>query len=59
MLWRKRKHGAPARPDAGVAKGLLVLIVVLGLLFPLAGASMLVVFVIDQIVKRAKGGQAA
>lgn len=58
VLWRKRKHGAPARPDAGVAKGLLVLIIVLGLLFPLAGASMLVVFVIDQIVKRVKGGQA-
>ncbi|WP_050180047.1 PepSY-associated TM helix domain-containing protein [Domibacillus robiginosus] len=57
LLWRKRKHGAPARPAVGVAKGLWVLIILLGLLFPLAGASMLVVFVIDLVVKRAKGGR--
>ncbi|WNS81469.1 PepSY domain-containing protein [Domibacillus sp. DTU_2020_1001157_1_SI_ALB_TIR_016] len=59
LLWRKRKHGAPARPAAGVAKGLWALIIVLGILFPLAGASMLVVWTIDQIAKRVRGGFAA
>lgn len=59
LLWRKRKHVAPARPNTRVATGFIVLMTALGLLFPLAGLSMLIVCMIDQLVKRLKGGKPA
>ncbi len=54
ILWKKRKHG-PVRPNGRAAKKIIVLFVVLGLLFPLAGASMLVALAVDQLVKARKG----
>ncbi|WP_046174249.1 PepSY-associated TM helix domain-containing protein [Domibacillus indicus] len=59
LLWRKRKHRLPARPDARVKKGIWLIITALGLFFPLAGASMLLVLLIDQLVKYVKREQAA
>ncbi|WP_152559184.1 hypothetical protein [Tumebacillus flagellatus] len=59
ILWWERKPaskvGAPAWPASyKVPKGILVLVILLGVLFPLAGASMLVVLVLEQVLRKAK-----
>lgn len=59
LLWRTRRHGLPERPGTRVAKGVIVLMIVLGLVFPLAGASMILVWVLDLVIKQVKGGRAA
>lgn len=53
-LWWKRKPkkgmGAPKAPPLFKTKGFLLLMIVLGLLFPLAGLSMLVVWLFDKLL---------
>ncbi|MBB6173360.1 putative iron-regulated membrane protein [Nocardiopsis mwathae] len=56
MWWRRRPRnriGAPARPtDRRTAYGVIAIMAVLGLLFPLAGISMLIVLAIDALILR-------
>jgi uncharacterized iron-regulated membrane protein len=57
MWWRRRPQGlhlgAPPRPaDPRLTRGLIALIVVLGVLFPLLGLSLIVVVALDQLVLR-------
>jgi uncharacterized iron-regulated membrane protein len=56
VMWRKRRPrglGAPNRePQRGLGLGLLVAIVALGVLFPLLGASMVVVVAVEFLVIR-------
>ena len=53
-LWWKRKPkkdmGAPKAPPLFKTKSFLLLMIVLGLLFPLAGLSMLVVWLFDKLL---------
>ncbi len=50
-LWliRKRKHdlSAPKAPSARKVKGFLILLIILGIIFPLVGVSIIVVWLID------------
>jgi uncharacterized iron-regulated membrane protein len=55
MMWWKRKPsgtlGAPSLPkNFRLLKGVAVLIIILGIIFPLVGASLLVVLVLDWLV---------
>lgn len=56
MWWRRRPQGtlsAPALPsDKHVAKGVVVLIVGLAIFLPVAGASMVLVAVVDHVLSR-------
>lgn len=57
MWWRRRPQGlrlgAPPRPaDPRVTRGLIALVVVLGVLFPLLGLSLIAVVALDQLVLR-------
>ena len=56
MYWKRRPRGSlgfPRRPyDAGMVRGAVVIAAVLGVLFPLFGASMLVVWVVDHFLVR-------
>ena len=56
MWWKRRpqgKAGLPRRPpDARLQKGLIVIAVVLGVVFPLVGVSMIVVILLDNLVIR-------
>ncbi|MFN3374324.1 MAG: PepSY-associated TM helix domain-containing protein [Chloroflexus sp.] len=55
MWWRRRpkgRLGAPAMPQLPLMRGLLILIIVLGALFPLAGLSFALVVVLDWLVIR-------
>ncbi|SFS77705.1 PepSY-associated TM helix domain-containing protein [Marininema halotolerans] len=57
MMWWKRKPGnqlgAPSLPkNFALAKGTVILIILLGILFPLAGLSLLVVLLLDWLVIR-------
>ena len=53
-LWLKRKPskklGAPSAPSVKTMKGFLVILIVLGLLFPLVGVSLIVVWLLDWLV---------
>ncbi len=55
-LWLKRKPskgmGAPKGPKAFMLKGFLAVLVVLGIVFPLVGLSLLVVWLVDFLVIR-------
>lgn len=59
MWWKRRPHGrigAPARPtDRRTAYTVIAIMAVLGLLFPLAGISMLAVLLLDWLVLRRIG----
>ncbi len=59
MWWTRRPRGrvgAPARPtDRRTAYGVIAIMAVLGLLFPLAGISMLAVLLLDWLVLRRIG----
>jgi uncharacterized iron-regulated membrane protein len=54
MWWKRRPHGRlaapPRRPGDRAAAGAITVAVLLGLLYPLLGASMLVALVIDVLV---------
>jgi uncharacterized iron-regulated membrane protein len=53
MWWQRRpagRLGAPAMPRLPLMRGLLAIIIVLGLMFPLAGASFAVVIALDWLV---------
>lgn len=56
MYWKRRPRGSlgfPRRPiDARLARGVVVIAAVLGILFPLLGASMIVVAVVDHFLIR-------
>ncbi|MFD2351471.1 PepSY domain-containing protein [Nonomuraea ferruginea] len=56
MWWKRRpkgRMGAPARPmDRRAAYGVTAIMVVLGVLFPLAGVTMLAVLLLDRLVLR-------
>ncbi|MGN9841184.1 PepSY-associated TM helix domain-containing protein [Nonomuraea sp. H19] len=56
MWWKRRprgRAGAPARPtDRRTAYGVMVIMALLGLLFPLAGVSMVAVLLLDWLVLR-------
>ena len=56
MWWRRRESGVLGAPRAGVtpplARGLFLLIVLLGVLLPLLGLSMLAVFVLEKTLLR-------
>ncbi|MFI7700256.1 PepSY-associated TM helix domain-containing protein [Nonomuraea sp. NPDC049480] len=56
MWWKRRprgRAGAPARPtDRRTAYGVIAIMAVLGLLFPLAGATMVAVLLLDWLVLR-------
>lgn len=55
-LWLKRKPskgmGAPKGPKAFMLKGFLAVLVVLGILFPLVGLSLLIVWLLDFLIIR-------
>lgn len=59
IAWWKRKPagrlGVPAAPDAALGGGMMALVVVLSLLFPLVGASLIVALVLDWAVLRRLG----
>jgi uncharacterized iron-regulated membrane protein len=60
MYWKRRPRGSlgfPKRPyDAGLVRGAVVIAAVLGVLFPLLGVSMVVVWVVDHfLVRRVPG----
>ena len=53
MWWKRRPKGelaAPARVARPIPTGLLAMIVGLGILFPLAGASMLIIGMVDAVL---------
>lgn len=54
VMWWKRKpkgqFGAPKAPSVKKLKGLLIILIAFGLIFPLVGVSLLVVFLIDWLV---------
>lgn len=57
VMWRKRKPagklGAPGKPaDKRATRGVLLIMVILGLLMPLVGLSLLVVLILDWLVIR-------
>lgn len=56
MWWKRRPHGKaglPRRPpDARLQRGMIVIAVVMGVLFPLVGASMVAVVLLDRYVIR-------
>lgn len=56
MWWKRRPHGKagfPRRPpDARLERGLVVIAVVLGIVFPLVGVSMVAVVLLDRYVIR-------
>ncbi|MCK2220121.1 PepSY domain-containing protein [Actinomadura sp. ATCC 31491] len=56
MWWKRRprgRAGAPARPaDRRTAYGVIAIMAVLGLVFPLAGATMVAVLLLDRLVLR-------
>jgi uncharacterized iron-regulated membrane protein len=56
MWWKRRPHGKaglPRRPvDASLQRGLIIIAVVLGVLFPLVGVSMIAVVLLDRFVIR-------
>lgn len=61
MWWKRRRSGrlrAPPRPDdpAG-ARGLAILLIAVGILFPLTGATMLAALGSSALLRRAKGMQ--
>ncbi|BDH60357.1 peptidase [Lysinibacillus sp. PLM2] len=53
-LWLKRKPskklGAPSAPSAKTMKGFLLILIILGVLFPLVGLSLIVVWLIDWLL---------
>ncbi|WP_338664086.1 PepSY domain-containing protein [Pararoseomonas sp. SCSIO 73927] len=58
MWWKRRPKGelaAPPRAERPVPPGLLAIIAGLGILFPLAGASMLVVGLVDGLQRACRG----
>lgn len=55
LLWHKRKHSPPPRPNKQTAKKVFAVMAALGIIFPLAGASMLVVFTADWAMRKRKG----
>lgn len=56
MYWKRRPRGSlglPRRPDdARLTRGVVAIAIVLGVLFPLLGASMVLVAVVDQFLVR-------
>jgi len=56
MYWKRRPRGSlglPRRPyDARLMRGVVIIALVLGVLFPLLGASMIVVAVVDHLLIR-------
>ncbi len=55
LWWRRRpsgRIGAPKAPELKKLKGLALILLLLGLLFPLAGLSMLAAIVLDQLLIR-------
>jgi len=56
MYWKRRPRGSlglPRRPyDARLMRGVVIIALVLGVLFPLLGASMIVVAVVDHFLIR-------
>ena len=56
MYWKRRPRGSlgfPRRPyDAGMVRGAVIIAAVLGVLFPLLGLSMVVVWVVDHFLVR-------
>ena len=59
VAWWKRKPegklGVPAAPDAALELGMMALVVVLSLLFPLVGASLIVALILDWALFRRIG----
>lgn len=63
MWWKRRPSGSlgvpPMPTDPKVFRGLLAILIVGGIVFPLVGASLLVMLAIDLLVIRPLGKRAA
>jgi len=59
IAWWKRRPtgtlGIPAAPEAALGRGMIALIIVLSVLFPLMGASLIVVLLLDWLIFRRLG----